>query len=172
MMLMAADQSVRGFAFAAAPTFWGGDWRRVITGRFDGGMVARGDEDGAGARLRAVFDWFDKQICLLEPNLIGFESYGFSSRPDVHVVELVGAIKHRLFQHSINYETVQQSSARKLVVGAKKIPKKGEDAKRLMKEILTANGAPATLSLDETDALVILNSMQIRHGGTALVKTH
>lgn len=172
-MLMAMDQSVRGFAIAWAPTFWGGDWTRVETVRFDGDKVSRGDEQGALNRLRRVFRFVDGVICGANPNVVGFESYGFSSKPDVHVVELVGALKLRLLDYGKQIETVQQSSARKLVTGPKiKIPRKGEDAKKLMHSILTANGAPATLSLDETDALVVLNSMLVAHEGVALVRNH
>ncbi|HEX4992032.1 MAG TPA: hypothetical protein VFV45_02265, partial [Rubrobacteraceae bacterium] len=94
---------------------------------------------------------------------------GFSAKPDVHVVELVGALKHRLLDYDKEIETVQQSSARKLVARELKVPRKGEDAKKLMHKILTANGAPATLSLDETDALVVLNAMMHTHGGQSLV---
>lgn len=170
MMLMAMDQSVRGFAIAWAPTFWGGDWKRVETVRFDGGLVKRGDEVGALLRLRRVFRFVDGVVCGANPNVVGFESYGFSSKPDVHVVELVGALKLRLMDYGKEIETVQQSSARKLLVGpALKVPRKGEDAKKLMHGILTAHGAPATLTLDETDALVVLNSMMIAHEGVALV---
>ncbi len=46
MMLMACDQSVRGFAIATAPVFWAGDWSLVRTSRFDGGPVKRGDDKG------------------------------------------------------------------------------------------------------------------------------
>lgn len=171
-MLLACDQSVRGFAIAAAPAFWGGDWSLVRTARYDGGQVKRKDEEGALQRLRRVFNWVDEQICLLEPNEVGFESYGFGSGADYHVVELVGALKLRLFQYQIGCVTVQQSSARKLIVGPSvKIPRKGDDAKKLMHQVLTAHGAPATISFDESDALVLLNSMLVAHGGTPLVKT-
>lgn len=170
MMLMAMDQSVRGFAVAWAPTFWGGDWTRVETVRFDGGPVKRGDEAGALLRLRRVFRFVDGVVCGANPNVVGFESYGFSSKPDVHVVELVGALKLRLLDYGKQIETVQQSSARKLVCGsAVKVPRKGDDAKELMRNILLKAGCPATLTLDETDALVVLNSMMIAHEGVALV---
>jgi hypothetical protein len=39
----------------------------------------------------------------------------------------------------------------------------------LMKKILSEHGAPANLSLDETDALVILNNMLYTSGGLPLV---
>lgn len=167
---MAMDQSVRGFAIAWAPTFWAGNWRLVETVRFDGGRVKRGDEAGALARLRRLFRFVDGIICGANPNVVGFESYGFSANPDTHVVELVGALKLRLLDYSKEIETVQQSSARKLVCGPDvKIPRKGDDAKKLMHGILTRCGCPATLSLDETDALVVLNAMLISHGGQPLV---
>lgn len=173
MMLMAMDQSVRGFAVAWTPTFWGGDWKRVETVRFDGGPVKRGDEAGALARLRRVFRFVDGIVCGANPNVIGFESYGFSSKPDVHVVELVGALKLRLLDYGKDIETVQQSSARKLVCGpAVKVPRKGDDAKTLMRQILIGHGAPATLTLDETDALVVLNTMLAAHGGKPLVPNY
>lgn len=169
MMLMAMDQSVRGFAIAWAPTFWNGNWKSIATARFDGGKVERKNEAGALARLRRVFRFVDGVVCGATPNVVGFESYGFSSNPDVHVVELVGALKLRLMDYGMEIETVQQSSARKAVAGELKVPRKGDEAKKLMHRILTANGAPATLSLDEIDALVVLNTMMIHHGGNALV---
>lgn len=168
-MMLAMDQSVRGFAVAWAPTFWNGNWKMVNTCRFDGGKVERKDEAGALARLRRCFRFVDGVICGANPNVVGFESYGFSARPDVHVVELVGALKLRLMDYGKEIETVQQSSARKLVARELKVPRKGAEAKKLMHRILTANGAPATLSLDETDALVVLNAMMHNHGGTPLV---
>lgn len=170
MMLMAMDQSVRGFAIAWAPTSWGGNWSRVETVRFDGGKVARKNAKGALFRLRRVFRFVDGVVCGANPNVVGFESYGFSANPDTHVVELVGALKLRLLDYGKEIETVQQSSARKLVCGPSvKIPRKGDDAKALMRRILIGHGAPDTLSLDETDALVILNAMLINHGGKSLV---
>lgn len=169
-MLMACDQSVRGFAIAAAPVGWGGDWDRVQTSFFDGGKVSRGDDQGALDRLARVYRFVDSHLVDLHPISVGFESYGFSSKPDVHVVELVGAIKLRCIQMNIPVETVQQASARKAVVGpAVKVPRKGEDAKKLMKQVLTAHGAPVRITLDESDALVILNTMLVTHGGLALV---
>lgn len=169
MMLLACDQSVRGFAIAWAPTFWT-SWKQITTARFDGGQVARGDERGALARLRRCFRFVDGVVCGATPNVVGFESYGFSAKPDTHVVELVGALKLRLMDYGMEIETVQQSSARKLLVGPDaKVPRKGEEAKKLMHRILTASGAPGTLSLDETDALVILNAMMLKHGGKSLV---
>lgn len=168
--LLACDQSVRGFALAWTDVGWAGDWSRVWTAFFDGGKVARGDEAGALDRLNRVYRFVDRHLVDLAPIQVGFESYGFSSRPDVHVVELVGAIKLRCIQQSIPVETVQQSSARKAVCGpAVKIPRKGEDAKKLMKQILTAHGAPERITLDESDALVILNTMLATHGGLPLV---
>lgn len=168
-MLLACDQSVRGFAIAWAPTFWNGNWKLVNTARFDGGKVERGNDKGALARLRRCFRFVDGVVCGANPNVVGFESYGFSAKPDVHVVELVGAIKLRMMDYGKEIETVQQSSARKLVARELKVPRKGEEAKKLMHRILTANGAPATLSLDETDALVVLNAMLLNHGGQTLV---
>lgn len=168
-MLLACDQSVRGFAIAAAPTFWAGDWSLVRTARVDGGKVARKDAAGLQARLRTVYYWVDAQLTLHAPDVVGFESYGFGSGADLNVVELVGAIKLRCFQLGIEVETVQQSSARKLVAGELKVPRKGDEAKELMRCILQRNGAPATISLDETDALVVLNSMLKNHGGRPLV---
>lgn len=169
-ILMACDQSVRGFAIAAAPVGWAGDWGRVQTSFFDGGKVARGDDQGALDRLNRVYRFVDSHLVDLNPAVVGFESYGFSSKPDVHVVELVGAIKLRCIQLGVPVETIQQSSARKAVCGpAVKVPRKGEDAKKLMKQILATHGAPERITLDESDALVILNTMLVTHGGLALV---
>lgn len=167
--LLACDQSVRGFAIAVCSTDWGGDWEEVRTFAFDGGKVSRGDDNGALDRLWAVYHWVIAKICYFNPSHIGFESYGFSANPDVHVVELVGALKLAALQREIVVTTVQQATARKLVAGEAKIPRKGEDAKALMKTRLVASGAPPDLSLDETDALVVLNSMLIAHKGQPLV---
>jgi hypothetical protein len=169
-ILLACDQSVRGFALAWTDTGAGRGWEHVHTARFDGGKVARGDEAGAFARLVAVHRWVYKHIVELNPATVGFESYGFSAKPDVHVVELVGALKLSCHLNAIPVQTVQQSSARKRVCGPDvKIPRKGDDAKELMKKILIEHGAPANLSLDETDALVILNNMLYTSGGLPLV---
>jgi hypothetical protein len=169
-LLLACDQSVRGFALAWTDTGPGRGWEHVHTARFDGGKVARGDDAGALARLRAVYTWVDRHLCDLGPACVGFESYGFSAKPDMNVVELVGALKLRCLQMNVPIQTVQQSSARKRVCGPDvKIPRKGDDAKALMKKILIEHGAPATLSLDETDALVILNNMLYTSGGLPLV---
>lgn len=170
-MLLACDQSVRGFALAWAPAAWGGDWSLVQTARTDGGKVARGDEAGALQRLRRVFQWVDQHLVSINPEAVGFESYGFSANPDTHVVELVGALKIRCMHYAMAVQTVQQSSARKLVAGpAVKIPRKGEDAKKMMRDILFSHDTTDTIrTLDETDALVILNSMLITRGGLPLV---
>lgn len=168
-LLMACDQSVRGFAIATAPVGWAGDWSKVRTSFFDGGKVSRGDEAGALDRLRRVYYFVDSHLVDLNPAVVGFESYGFSSKPDVHVVELVGAIKLRCIQMKIPVETVQQSSARKAVAGELKVPRKGDDAKKLMHSILRTHGAPAGLTLDESDALVVLNLMLKNHEGVPLV---
>jgi Holliday junction resolvasome RuvABC endonuclease subunit len=169
-LLLACDQSVRGFALAWTDTGPGRGWEHVHTARFDGGKVSRGDDAGAQARLWTVYGWVERHIVALNPTCIGFESYGFSAKPDTNVVELVGALKLRCMQHGIPFQTVQQSSARKRVCGPDvKIPRKGDDAKELMKKILIEHGAPATLSLDETDALVILNNMLYTSGGLPLV---
>jgi Holliday junction resolvasome RuvABC endonuclease subunit len=168
-VLLACDQSVRGFALAWTSIDWTG-WGEVFTARYDGGKVSRGDDAGALARLKSVYGWVDRHLVDLHPASVGFESYGFSAKPDMNVVELVGAIKLRCLQMNVPIQTVQQSSARKRVCGPDvKIPRKGEDAKELMKKILLAHGAPATLSLDETDALVILNNMLYTSGGRPLV---
>jgi hypothetical protein len=132
--------------------------------------VKRGDEYAALQRLWMLFGWVETQVCELTPGAVGFESYGFSSRPDTHVVELVGAIKLFLYKWRTPVETVQMSTARKLVAGELKVPRTGKDAKALMKQILISNGAPATLSADEVDALVVLNSMLVTHGGDPLCK--
>lgn len=163
MMLMACDQSVRGFAYAAAPTFWGGDWAKVVTGRFDGGRVPKGDAAGALYRLHRLFRLVDGAICEVNPNVVGFESYGFSAKPDTNVVELVGALKLRLLDYGKDVLTVNQSSARKLLLG--KVPRSGDEAKKAVKRTLVAAGAPEGLSLDVTDAMCILNSMMADHGG-------
>jgi len=171
-MLMACDQSVRGFAIACAPTFWAGDWSKVVTARTDGGLVKRGDEKGRRLRMQRLFLWVDGQIAEHNPNAVGFESYAYGSGADLDVVELVGAIKLHCWRWQKETETIQQSSARKLVAGpALKVPRKGEDAKILMAQILQAHGAPKCLSLDESDALVVLNAMLIAHGGQPLVPT-
>jgi Holliday junction resolvasome RuvABC endonuclease subunit len=154
---------VRGFAYAAAPTFWGGDWSKVVTGRFDGGQVSKGDAEGALYRLRRLFRLVDGAICEVNPDVVGFESYGFSANPDTHVVELVGALKLRLLDYAKVVETVNQSSARKLLLG--KVPRKGDEAKKAVKRALVAAGAPEGLSLDVTDAMCILNSMMADRGG-------
>lgn len=168
-MLMACDQSVRGFALAWAPVGWMGDWSKVETSFFDGGKVARKDAQGLLARLVRVYHWVDVHLVDLAPQEVGFESYGFGSGADLNVVELVGAIKLRCVQQNIRVETIQQSSARKAVAGQLKVPRKGEEAKKLMKHILTLHGAPERITLDESDALVILNTMLVTHGGLALV---
>lgn len=168
MILLACDQSVRGFALAWARL----DWEfpsNIGTARFDGGKVARGDDVGALARLRRVYGWVERYIVSLHPSSVGFESYGFSAKPDMNVVELVGAIKLHCLQHLIPIQTVQMATARKRVAGELKVPRKGDDAKALMKQRLIESGFSATLSLDETDALVILNNMLYTAGGRPLV---
>lgn len=168
MILLACDQSVRGFALAWAPLGWRYS-ADVQTARLDGGRVKRGDDAGALHRLQAVYSWVEQYIVALHPSSVGFESYGFSASPDMNVVELVGAIKLRCLLHRIPVQTVQQSSARKRVAGELKIPRKGADAKELMRSRLIESGFSATLSLDETDALVILNNMLYTAGGRPLV---
>lgn len=167
--LLACDQSVRGFAVAWCPLGWAGDWERVHTAFFDGGKVSRGDADGLLARLGRVYRWVDGYLCDLNPSVVGFESYGYGSGADLNVVELVGAIKLRCIQMNIPVETVQQSSARKAVAGSLKVPRKGDEAKKLMHSILRQHGAPGGLTLDESDALVVLNSMLKNHEGVSLV---
>lgn len=171
-MLMACDQSVRGFAVAVAPVFWAGDWSKVVTARCDGGTVKRGDEKARRLRLERLFRWVDGQIAEHNPNVIGFESYAYGSGADLDVVELVGAIKLHCWRWQKETEMIQQSSARKLVAGAFKVPRKGEDAKRLMKNILVdEHESNYDRTLDETDALVVLNAMLKNHGGQPLVPT-
>lgn len=173
MILLACDQSVRGFALAWTDDRPDRQWHNVYTARLDGGPAARGDEAAALTRLVAVYRWADKHLVDLNPGSVGFESYGFSSRPNTDVVELVGAIKLRCHQMAIPTQTVQLSSARKRVaemIGAK-VPRKGEDAKRLMADILRASGAPTRLipTHDHADALVILNNMLYTAGARPLV---
>lgn len=171
MMLMACDQSVRGFAVACAPTFWGGDWSKVVTARTDGGKVKRGDDKGRRPRMERLFRWVDGQLAEHNPNVVGFESYAYGSGADYDVVELVGAIKLHCWRWQKETETIQQSSARKLIAGPHvKIPRKGAEAKATMRNILVAHGCSPLLSLDETDALVVLNAMLITHGGRPLVE--
>ena len=169
MMLMACDQSVRGFAYAAAPLWWAGDWSKVVTGRCDGGAVKRGDEKARRLRMERLFRWVDGQIAEHNPNVIGFESYAYGSGADLDVVELVGAIKLHCWRWQKETETIQQSSARKAVAGPLKIPRKGEDAKALMRDCLLRAGLPAVVSFDESDALVVLNTMLKNRGGQPLV---
>ncbi len=157
MILLACDQSVRGFAIAAAPLDWGGDWSKVKVSRTDGGSVKRGDGYAALQRLHTVFGWVETAVCDLRPDVVGFESYGFSARPDTHVVELVGALKLWLYKWRTTIETVNQSSARKLILG--KVPRKGEEAKAAVWRTLHAAGMPATFDEDMSDALCILNHM-------------
>lgn len=168
---MACDQSVRGFAIAAAPAFWGGDWSLVHTARTDGGKVARGDEAGRQLRMQRLFRWVDGQLAENNPDVIGFESYAYGSGADLDVVELVGAIKLHAWRWQKKTETIQQSSARKLVAGEQKVPRSGADAKALMHLLLCDAGADPRMSLDETDALVVLNAMLKNHGGQPLVPT-
>lgn len=172
-MLMACDQSVRGFAVAVAPVFWAGDWSLVKTARCDGGAVKRGDDKGRRARLERLFRWVDGQIAEHNPNVVGFESYAYGSGADLDVVELVGAIKLHCWRWQKETETIQQSAARKLVAGELKVPRSGDEAKKLMHRILSAHGASRdrVLSYDESDALVVLNMMLKNHGGQTLVPT-
>lgn len=169
MILLACDQSVRGFALAWTDTGPARLPAHVHTARFDGGLVKRGDDAGALARLQRVYGWVERHIVELHPASVGFESYGFSAKPDMNVVELVGAIKLRCLQHLIPVQTVQMATARKRVAGEQKVPRKGADAKALMRSRLIESGFSATLSLDETDALVILNNMLYTAGGRPLV---
>jgi hypothetical protein len=164
-MLMACDQSVRGFAYAAAPTFWKGDWSKVFYGRIDGGQLSRAasNKDHVLRQMR-IFDRVDEWIAMVDPSLIGFESYAFSRRPDVDVVELVGMIKRHAFQLLKETVTINQSSARKLLLG--KVPRKGDEAKAQVRSCFQAAGMPEDLNtLDHTDALCVLNFMMSEHGG-------
>lgn len=166
MYLMACDQSVRGFAVATAPLDWAGDWGSVRAVRFDGGAVERKAPDAAHrTRQRQLLRWFRGQVDWHSPTTVGFESYAFSSRPDVDVVELVGMCKAHLWDLEIDTVTINQSSARKLLLG--KVPRKGLDAKTAVSAALAAAGAPArlTTTLDHTDALCILNAMLSDLGG-------
>jgi hypothetical protein len=163
-MLMAMDQSVRGWAFAAAPTFWEGDWSKVVTGRFDGGPLTReAPEVQHRYRQERIFRWVYTQVCDQMPNKVGFESYAFSARPDTDVVELVGMVKHRLWEMQIETSTVNQSTARKFLLG--KVPRTGVLAKNAVRLAFQAAGYPGVPTLDETDALCILNLMMNNHGG-------
>lgn len=169
MMLMAMDQSVRGWAFAAAPTFWDGDWSRVITGRFDGGPLARTATEAAHrSRQERLFRWVYAQICYHTPNRVGFESYAFASRPDVDVVELVGMVKHRCWEMQIDTETVNQGSARKLLLG--KVPRGSAVVKNAVRVAIQAAGYPGAPSLDITDALCVLNFMMNANGGLSFAQ--
>lgn len=164
MMLMAFDQSVRGFAYATAPTFWNGDWSKVHTGRLDGGKLSRGASEALlGQRQDKLIRFADAAICEHNPELVGFESYAYSARPNTEVVEVVGAIKRMLRQWQKGYETVQQSSWRAALGKVKR----GAE-KETVEALLKAAGAPATISSDEYDALGILNLMLIKHGGQPL----
>lgn len=164
-MLMACDQSVRGFAYAAAPSWWDGDWSLVRTGRFDGGTLARtAPEIAHRFRQERIFEFVDQAIAAADPNLVGFESYAFSARPDVDVVELTGMLKKHLWGLQKATVTVNQSTARKLLLG--KVPRKGSDAKDAVRSVLMAAGAPERFwSLDHTDALCVLNAMISDFGG-------
>jgi hypothetical protein len=165
MQLMAFDQSVRGFAFATAPTFWGGDWGKVVTGRIDGGPVKLGSDAAVyGARQDRIVRFVDTAVCEHNPNHCGFESYAYSAKPNTEVVEVVGAIKYMLRRWQKTYETVQQSSWRATLGKIKR----GEE-KDIVEAILVAAGAPAGLTNDQYDALGVLNLMLKKHGGQALV---
>ncbi len=165
MMLCAFDQSVRGFAYACAPSFWAGDWSKVAYGRIDGGALTRAAsvQDHILRQMR-IFERVEEWIGWWDPNVIGFESYAFSRRPDVDVVELVGMIKRRAFELLKEVETINQSSARKLLLG--KVPRKGDDAKKAVQACFQAAGMPEGMNtLDHTDALCVLNFMMSEHGG-------
>jgi hypothetical protein len=105
------------------------------------------------------------------PQIFGFESYAFSARPNVEVVELVGAIKAALRARGREYVTVNQSSARKLLLG--KVPRKGAEAKAAAWRAFQAasGGLPPGISEDETDALCILNFMMQERGGFAYAQS-
>ncbi len=165
MMLMACDQSVRGFAYAAAPTFWAGDWSKVFYGRIDGGGLTRASTPAEHLERQCRIFWqVDEWIGLCEPNVVGFESYAFARNPDVDVVELVGMIKRLLYTQLREIETVNQSSARKLLLG--KVPRKGDEAKAAVRACFEAAGMPQGMNtLDHTDALCVLNFMMSEHGG-------
>ena len=167
MMLMACDQSVRGFAIATAPTFWAGDWSLVRTSRCDGGPVKRGDDVGRRLRMERLFRWVDGQIAEANPNVVGFESYGYGSGADYDVVELVGAVKLHCWRWQKDTETINIGTARKALLGFAR--KKDVDIKDAVHSVLTDLCPWSIPTLDESDALCILNSMIIARGGLPLV---
>lgn len=163
MQLMGMDQSIRGFAFATAPDYWNGNFNLVQFGSFDGGALKRDATDREhGFRLGKIFRWVDARVCEHNPDLVGFESYAYGSGADYGVVELTGAIKLHLLRWQKEYLTVNQSSARKLMLG--KVPKKSADVKKAVRDFCLSKGAPASLSLDETDALCVLNYLMFQRG--------
>ncbi len=169
MMLMGIDQSVRGFAFASAPDYWNGNWNLVDFDRFDGGKLSREANDMEhGVRLGKIFRWVDARLCEHSPNLIGFESYAYGSGADYDVVELTGAIKLHLLRWQKEYVTINQSSARKLMLG--KVPRKSDDCKKAVRDYLLSKGAPPRLTLDETDAFCVLNFMMFQRGSFCYAK--
>lgn len=171
MILMACDQSVRGFAYAAAPVAWNGDWSLVSVGRKDGGPIARtAPESAHQARQQALLRWLEAAFVGINPGEVGFESYAYSAHPDVDVVELTGMIKRHLWQWKKNTVTINQSQARKFLLG--KVPRNGAQAKEAVRQALMAAGAPAELwTYDHTDALCILNYMWSNHDGVCFAAT-
>jgi hypothetical protein len=161
---MAMDQSVRGFAWASASTGWAGDWSKLFMARYDGGSISRaGSEALHKARQVRLLGDVSEALTLQQPSVVGFESYAFSARPDVDVVELVGMIKSRCWMRNIVTTTINQSTARKFLLG--KVPRKGEEAKRAVQAALLAAGMPPSFAtLDHSDALCILNYMLSLHG--------
>lgn len=170
MQLMAFDPSVRGFAFATCLRKLDGLHGPVVTGRFDGGALKRGASEGQhGARCDRILSWVEDQICEYEPDVFGFESYGWSAKPDTDVVELVGCVKKlcRISKPDVQIVTINQSGARGFLLAPDKVPRKGVEAKEACREKLGRWGVGRTL--DESDALVILNDMLYRGGGQMLV---
>lgn len=168
---MAFDPSLRGFAYATCQLNWNGDWREVKTSCFDGGAIKRGAPERLHhARLDRILDWIELKIEHYAPEVFAVESYGWASKPDTDVVELVGCLKRMCRATGATIDTLNQSGARTFLLAPEKVPRKGADAKKACRDRLaTINPALGDLTLDETDALVILNDLLYRQGGRTFV---
>lgn len=155
MQIVGLDQSLRGFGIARAEVFANG-WEDVRLTSFDGGELPRKASEALQARRQDILiHRVTGFIAEVNPDLVAFESYAFSRNPNVEVVELCGALKRWLRQVNIPYLWINQSSARKLLLG--KVPRKGKDAKNAVYDAFIAAGVHAA-TLDESDALCILNA--------------
>lgn len=162
--LVGLDLSLTATAMVAVPLDWDGEFRRVHSAVIGERLTKGASVAHHAARTQSLADRITGYCIGHRASVAYIESPAFNMRTSQHALgELHGVVKVTLLASGIDVRVAQVSSVRKFLLG--RIPRGKGAAKAAVKAALVAAGAPEGWSLDEFDAMAVVNWALSDHAG-------